>query len=96
MPRRLAEGSLFVLLRPGLNPGAVQMSAGAVSHKWAAGARFVRPLAKSAFGRQSELAARKTLASEQNDMQSFECRLVRYWSKEINGTLTRGRKNYFF
>ena len=29
-------------------------------------------------------------------MQSFEYRSVRYWSKEINGTLTGGRKKYFF
>ena len=29
-------------------------------------------------------------------MQSFEHRSVRYWSKEINGTLTGGRKKYFF
>ena len=29
-------------------------------------------------------------------MQSSEYRSVRYWSKEINGTLTGGRKKYFF
>ena len=29
-------------------------------------------------------------------MQPFECRSVRYWSKEINGTLTGGRKRNFF
>ena len=29
-------------------------------------------------------------------MQSFEYRSVRYWSKGINGTLTGGRKKYFF
>ena len=30
------------------------------------------------------------------NMQPFEYRSVRYWSKEINGTLTGGRKKYFF
>ena len=29
-------------------------------------------------------------------MQLFEYRSVRYWSKEINGTLTGGRKKYIF
>ena len=29
-------------------------------------------------------------------MQSFEYRSVRYWSKEINGTLTGGQKFFFF
>ena len=40
-----------------------------------------------------ELAACKTLASR-NDrpVQPFEYHSVRYWSKEINGTLTGGRK----
>ena len=40
-----------------------------------------------------ELAACKTLASEtRTRMQPFEYHSVRYWSKEINGTLTGGRK----
>jgi len=29
-------------------------------------------------------------------MQSLECPSVRYWSKEINGTLPGGRKRIFF
>ena len=29
-------------------------------------------------------------------MQPFEGPSVRYWSKEINGTLTGGQKKYFF
>ena len=29
-------------------------------------------------------------------MQPFEYRSVRYWSKEIDGTLTGGRKRFFF
>ena len=29
-------------------------------------------------------------------MQPLEYRSVRYWSKEINGTLTGGQKTYFF
>ena len=40
------------------------------------------------------LAYSKTLASKLGThMQLFEYRSVRYWSKEINGTSTGGRKN---
>ena len=43
------------------------------------------------------LAVCKTLASQiKRDMQPFEYRSVRYWSKEINGTLTGSRKKIFF
>ena len=43
------------------------------------------------------LAVCKTLASKsKRDMQLFEYRSVRYWSKEINGTRTGGRKRKFF
>ena len=43
------------------------------------------------------LAAGKPLASKtQRSMQPFEYRSVRYWSKEIDGTLTGGRKRIFF
>ena len=45
--------------------------------------------------RQRELAGRKTLAIKR-DMQPFEYRSVCYWSKEINGTRTGGRKGKFF
>ena len=39
----------------------------------------------------------KTLASKTKRVtQPFEYRSVRYWSKEINGTLPGGRKNKFF
>jgi len=45
----------------------------------------------------SRLAASKTLASRMKTcMQQFEYRSVRQWSKEINGTRTRGRKRKFF
>ena len=33
---------------------------------------------------------------KQRAMQSFEYRSIRYWSKDINGTLTGGEKNNFF
>ena len=42
----------------------------------------------------TELAACMTLASK-NDMQLFEYRSVRYWSKEINETRTGGPKGNF-
>ena len=35
----------------------------------------------------------KTLASMKRDKQLLEYRSVRYWSKEINGTLRGGQKN---
>ena len=41
-----------------------------------------------------ELAARKTLGIE-SAKQPFEYPSVRYWSKEINGTLPGGRKRIF-
>ena len=41
---------------------------------------------------KSNLATSKALARFY-DMQSLEYRSVRSWSKEINGTLTEGRKN---
>ena len=38
-----------------------------------------------------QLAVCKTLEFKlERDMQPFECRSVRYWSKEINGTRTGG------
>ena len=44
--------------------------------------------------RCQQLAACKTLAKmpekAKRDMQLFEYRSVRYWSEEINGTLTGG------
>ena len=44
-----------------------------------------------------QLAAVKTLASKLGTrMQSFEYRSVRYWSKEIDETLTEGRKKIIF
>ena len=44
-----------------------------------------------------QLAACKTLEFKlERDTQSFKYRSVRYWSKEINGTPTGGRKNNFF
>ena len=43
------------------------------------------------------LAACKTLASKfERVMQLFQYRSVRYWSKDINGTRTGGRKTKFF
>ena len=55
-----------------------------------AGERFARLERRP----KSNLAASKALASKRfYDMQSFEYPSVRYWSKEINGTLTGGRKN---
>ena len=44
-----------------------------------------------------ELAYCKTLASKtKRDMQPFEHRSVRYWSKEINGTHTGGAKKEIY
>ena len=43
-----------------------------------------------------QLAACKTLACKPNDMQLFEYPSVRYWSKEINGARTGGRKRNIF
>ena len=44
-----------------------------------------------------QLAACKTLANKLRErMQPFEYPSVRYWSKEINGTLHGGQKNKFF
>ena len=40
--------------------------------------------------------ARIPRGTPRRDMQLFEYRSVRYWSKEINGALTGGRKKYFF
>ena len=40
--------------------------------------------------------ARIPQGTPRRDMQLFEYRSVRYWSKEINGALTGGRKKYFF
>ena len=37
-------------------------------------------------------ARRDTLGFTRCAMQSSECRSVRYWSEEINGTLTGGQK----
>ena len=42
---------------------------------------------------QIELAACiDTSMQTKHDLQPFEYRSVRYWSKEINGTLTGGQK----
>ena len=49
-------------------------------------------LAVSSFERPVWLAVCKTLASTGTRMQLFEYPSVRYWSKEINGTRTGGRK----
>ena len=47
---------------------------------------------------QIELAAciDTSMRKTKRDLQPFEYRSVRYWSKEINGTLTGGRKRKFF
>ena len=49
------------------------------------------------FDSCGQLAACKILAFKlERGVQPFEYRSVRYWSKEINGTRTRGRKRKFF
>ena len=52
------------------------------------------PAAGGNYGRARP--ARIPRGTPRRAMQSFEYRSVRYWSKEINGTLTGGRKKYFF
>ena len=48
-------------------------------------------------GRPRQLAACKDTSIQRNkpDMQLFERRSVRYWSKETNGTRTGGEKGNF-
>ena len=52
------------------------------------------PAAGGNYGRARP--ARIPRGTPRRAMQSFEYRSVPYWSKEINGTLTGGRKKYFF
>ena len=47
------------------------------------------------FGSSERLGERHT-SFDKMRQQLFEYRSVRYWSKEINGTLPGGRKNNFF
>ena len=52
------------------------------------------PAAGGNYGRARP--ARIPRGTPRRAMQSFEYRSVRYWSKGINGTLTGGRKKFFF